>query len=681
MNIFPNVFEEIDKIEARDEDNVPYPRFGCLLDTDSIVFLQNNSFEQQLLQLISLLSIPRSKLLKKDISEQSFKDYSNILVEVSVYFLYWVETAVFIFRALDFDDDIEWAYHAKDLFNEVEKEVINASSIFSNFIEKASDSIFQESSDSNSINLKSQEISQGWTFVKKFLGFIKYQIEISKEWVDCIEILNQINQELKKCDVLVFEIKERTLDIPSISHQFMEFISLESFVKDVFDDEKIGTLEEINSTDILNKWNRNCQNFIFQVYEKIKPLETSLIFFKLRIEYFKEKALELFPTAIHDIEQRRHSLEIKCKKLQDNFSSVKRKFQEDKWILVFSYVNKQATDIMDSLELEIQKFNTSSPITKKVTESYKTYKVKRDSYAIIRIITLIEWGVWNKLTNSSQVIEGYNTLYERWKNLNKNIIKIDNIVLENDTSSKDSEKNTESVVNDSESVISKSVKSCTIPKTPQFPIKYCSLIPVSKNKRRPLLYDMLKVKSKIQSTPRNLHYPSYVYSTCFTNHSDNINLSKKSSISSFTEDTPIQLSKLKIFPAIMEQTRMSNKVTSHLSLKLTPTKNTPSSKNNPNSKNSPNLKNSPNSKNSPSSKSKILISGLGVSRASPLQHTVSTEQISSRNSNIKLTKYKENNSSFSNIPRPSFQKISCFSVLGNQNSSIKMVSTQKNIFA
>ncbi|KAG5519524.1 hypothetical protein PMAC_001678 [Pneumocystis sp. 'macacae'] len=691
MNIFPDIFQKIDNIGIQGEDNIPYSNFGNLLDVDSIVFLENNSFEQQLLHLISLLSIPRSKLLKKDISEQSLKECFNTLVEVSIYFLYWIETAVFIFRFLDSDDDIEWIYHAKDLFDEMEKGIGNASLVFSNFMEKASGFIFQDFPDSDFINSRYQKISKGWIFIKKFLGFLKYQIEISKEWVDCIEILNQINQELKKCDILVFEIKERSLDIPSISHQFIEFTSLESFVKDVFDGERIGTLEEINSTDILNKWNRNCQNFIFQVHEKIKSLETSLIFFKLRIEYFKEKALELFPNAIHDIEQRRHNLEIKCKKLQDDFSSVKKKFQEDKWMLVFSHVNRQVTDLMDSLESEIRKFNISSSIIKKAVEPYKTYKVKRDSYTIIRIITLIEWGIWNKLTNNNQIIEGYNNLYQRWKNLNKDIIKIDNIVSENTTFSKTSENDRNSIINDSESVASKSAKLCTTPKTPPFPIKYYSLIPVSKNKPRPLLYDMLKVKSKIQSTPRSLQYPNYIYDTCSTNHTDNINLSKRSNIPSFIEDTPIQLSKLKIFPAIMEKTGMSNKIASQLNLKLTPTKNvsnlkltltknasnlrlTPT-KNNSNSKLTP-------TKNSSDLKMKIHIPESSISRASAsLQHMVSTEQIPCQNSNIKLKKYKENISSFSNIPRPLFQKIPSFSILGNQKPSIKMVSPQKNIFA
>ncbi|KAG5436923.1 hypothetical protein PCANB_001333 [Pneumocystis canis] len=609
-----------------------------VLNSESINFLENSSFEQQLLQLASWLSIPRLKLFEKDIFELFSQESFDMLMKIFTDLLSWIETAVFIFRFFDSDNDIEWAYQTKDLLNDIEKEIRDASLVFEKFMDKSFDfnSLNFSDFDVLNLNIKRQEISEGWEFVKKLLGSVKYHIEVSKEWIDCIEILNQINQELKKCEVLVFEVKERSHYIPSVSEQFIELASLESFVKDVFDDEKIEALEEINSMDIVTKWNRNCQHFISQVYQKIKPLETSLAFFKLRIEYFKERALELFPAAIYNIEQRRLDLEIKCKKLQDDFFSVKKKFQEDKWLYVFSQINKQATNIMDSLELEIEKFNASS-LTKKVTESYKTYKVKRDSYVIIRIITFMEWGIWNKLTNNTQVIEGYNALCERWKNLNKDIIKIDNIVRKDDNFFKISENNTQFVDN-SGSQESKSVKLSKTPKTPQFSTKYYSLIPVSKNKHRPSLYDVLKMKSDAQSKSE-ISYHSTASS-------------KRSSISSFVEDTPIQLSKLKIFPAIMEKTGMNKRFASHLIQKSASAK-----------------------KGSSGFRTQDFESNISGTSC-PLRHMASTGQITYRGSEVKLMKYKDI-SSFSSIPRLSSQKISCFSTLKNQSPSMKMISSQK----
>ncbi|KAG4302354.1 hypothetical protein PCK1_001336 [Pneumocystis canis] len=516
-----------------------------VLNSESINFLENSSFEQQLLQLASWLSIPRLKLFEKDIFELFSQESFDMLMKIFTDLLSWIETAVFIFRFFDSDNDIEWAYQTKDLLNDIEKEIRDASLVFEKFMDKSFDfnSLNFSDFDVLNLNIKRQEISEGWEFVKKLLG---------------------------------------------------------------------------------------------SVYQKIKPLETSLAFFKLRIEYFKERALELFPAAIYNIEQRRLDLEIKCKKLQDDFFSVKKKFQEDKWLYVFSQINKQATNIMDSLELEIEKFNASS-LTKKVTESYKTYKVKRDSYVIIRIITFMEWGIWNKLTNNTQVIEGYNALCERWKNLNKDIIKIDNIVRKDDNFFKISENNTQFVDN-SGSQESKSVKLSKTPKTPQFSTKYYSLIPVSKNKHRPSLYDVLKMKSDAQSKSE-ISYHSTASS-------------KRSSISSFVEDTPIQLSKLKIFPAIMEKTGMNKRFASHLIQKSASAK-----------------------KGSSGFRTQDFESNISGTSC-PLRHMASTGQITYRGSEVKLMKYKDI-SSFSSIPRLSSQKISCFSTLKNQSPSMKMISSQK----
>ncbi|EMR09459.1 hypothetical protein PNEG_02402 [Pneumocystis murina B123] len=643
MDKSSNYFEEIDKIKDKKEDNEGFSYLNKLMGREFIDFLQSSSFEQQLSQLRSLLFIPRMKLFEKEDIEVK-EEYFYVFTDVSVYMLSWIELVIYIFKYFDLEDDIEWANQAKGLFNELEQEIRNSSPVFDKFIEETSSPVLENLTDFDILNLntKRQEVYQGWIFIKKLLGFIKSQIEISKEWVDCIEILNQINQELKKCEVLVFEVKERCDYIPFISGRFVEISTLESFVKDIFDGEKVGGLEQINSTDMLNKWNMNCQNFICQVHEKVKPLETSLIFFKLRIEYFKEKASELFPSAIYNIEQKRLNLEIKCNKLQDEFFSVKKKFQEDKWLFVFSQVNKQATQIMDSLEMEIKKFNVLSPLTKKASEFYKTYKVKKDSYVIIRIITLMEWGIWNKLTCNSRVIEGYNALYERWKNLNKDIIKIDNIILEDDSTSEIIEDNAQSVSHDSESEASQSTRSCIMtpktPKTPKYIAKQYSLIPVSKTSRRSSLSSTLKTGSKNYSTPRILCHSSVP--------------SKGSKISSFIEETPLRFPRFKLFSSIMEKTEASSALASQLIPKSTPVKNSSYS----------------------GTKTKDFESNIPRSCDS-IRRMVSTGGILHKTSDMKFMKYKEN-ISFSNIPRPSFRRMTCLPILENKDS-MRMIPSQK----
>ncbi|KTW26474.1 hypothetical protein T552_02955 [Pneumocystis carinii B80] len=635
-----DVFEEIDGIEEKKGVDEGFSYLNKLMGVGFVDFLQKSTFQEQLSQLTSLLSVPRMRLFEKEDIEAG-EEYFCIFMDMSVYMLSWIELAIYIFKYFDMEDDIEWVNQAKGLFNELEQEIRDSSPVFDKFIKDSFSPAFLNLSnfDILSFNAKCQEVYQGWIFIKKLLSFIKSRIEISKEWVDCIEILNQINQELKKCEVLVFEIKERCNYIPFVSDRFVEISTLESFVKDVFDGEKVGILEQINSSDVLNKWNMNCQNFICQVHEKVKPLETSLIFFKLRIEYFKEKATELFPSAIHNIEQKRLNLEIKCNKLQDEFFYVKKRFQEDKWLFVFSQVNKQATQIMDSLELEIKKFNVLSPLTKKASEFYKTYKIKKDSYVIIRIITLMEWGIWNKLTSDSHVIEGYNVLYERWKNLNKDIIKIDNIILKDDSTFEIAEDNSQYVSHDSESEASQSTKSCIMtpktPKSPKYLAKQYSLIPVFKTTRRSSLSSTLKTGSENCYTPKILRHSSVPF--------------KGSKMFSFVEETPsLRLSKIKLSPPIMEKAEANNSPAYQLIPKSMPIKNSYSG-----------------------TKTRDLESNIPRSCDS-IRRMASTGGISYK---IPDMKYKEN-ISFSSIPRPSFRRMTCLPILESKDP-MKTIPSQK----
>lgn len=298
---------------------------------------------------------------------------------------------------------------------------------------------------------------------------------------------------------------------------------------------------------------------------------------------------------------------------------------------------------MDSLELEIKKFNLLSPLTKKTSEFYKTYKVKKDSYVIIRIITLMEWGIWNKLTCNNQVIEGYNALYERWKNLNKDIIKIDNIILKDDSTSEIVEDNAQSVSYDSESEASQSTKSYIMtpktPKTPKYIVKQYSLIPVSKTSRRSSLSSMLKTGSSNYSTPRMLCHSSIP--------------SKGSKISSFSEEPhSLRLPRFKLFPSIMEKTETSSASASQLIPKPTPVKNSSYLR----------------------TKTKDFESNIPRSCDS-IQRMISTGAILHKTPDMKFMKCKEDNS-FSNIPRPSFRRMTCLPILESKDP-MKMIPSQK----
>ena len=305
--------------------------------SDSLISLARAPFSVQLHRLTSLsLPSPESlhtRILDPQDPAESLAHLRNIATDVQK----WINTASTVLSQLDADDDVEWAARGKDSLAKVENAARRFGEIVEMFLDAATilsarsdDRVKEEIKELISIM---DQVTHGWSGVRDLLKGLKEQVALSTEWMEIREILDDISSELDSCANMVFELEEmrhinRTRPSTTSSASSPSSSAELAKLTNMLEDNTIGTTTPHQSA-------------LLRLSARIQPLRASLDFLKPRLSSFTTRAEKIFPTALNEVVRRKGELEKRWSKVEADWRSIEKEFQEDEWVEVFRNVGKQ----------------------------------------------------------------------------------------------------------------------------------------------------------------------------------------------------------------------------------------------------------------------------------------------------------------------------------------------------
>src|SRR5271169_5687711 len=310
--------------------------------SDSLVSLARAPFSVQLHRLTSL-SLPspdslHTRILDAENPSESLARLRNIATDVQK----WINTASTVLSQLDADDDVEWAARGRDSLAKVENAARRFGEIVEMFLDAATmlsarsdDRVKEEIKELISIM---DDVTHGWSGVRELLKGLKEQVALSTEWMEIREILDDISSELDTCANMVFELEElRHLSLAA-NHASSASNSTPSSPSSPIE---LDRLSNILEHTLATSSSTPHQTALLRLSARIQPLRASLDFLKPRLSSFSSRAEKTFPTALGEVVQRKHDLERRWIKVENDWRGIGRELQEDEWVEVFRNVGKQ----------------------------------------------------------------------------------------------------------------------------------------------------------------------------------------------------------------------------------------------------------------------------------------------------------------------------------------------------
>ncbi|ORY77406.1 cortical protein KAR9-domain-containing protein [Protomyces lactucae-debilis] len=253
------------------------------------------------------------------------------------------------------------------------------------------------------------------------LARVRIQLHAADDYEDCRGSLDAIEQEIKSLRTAIYQVEEqRHVAVPP------EAIApdvLAGILREEPEGEDTGTPGKVVGDDLLSRWDRQLTETMMQLSSRLQPLRASISLFRPRIEVFEMRAAGCFPTAVVSLQEKYTSIEGEFSILSRDFGTLKQELGEDKWMAVFRQVNKQASDMMESLERTAKRLG-AAPFKGVDAEKLATaFEMKAEHYgkAIPAVLNIMHAGVKNRATLNGEVIRGYDLLLQRWHALEKEI--------------------------------------------------------------------------------------------------------------------------------------------------------------------------------------------------------------------------------------------------------------------
>lgn len=258
--------------------------------------------------------------------------------------------------------------------------------------------------------------------VKSSIQELKLQYLAVNDWNDCQESLRAIQDELRELKSSIYTMQEqRHIALnPAVS---LELDVLVTILEDPPEGENTGTPGKKVNEDGLSKWDRALSESMTRLTSKLSPLRTSLEMFGQRIESFTSRACDHFPSAIQKLNDRYAQLKDELEEVVEKFATLRQELGEDKWLAVYRQVNKQATEMMDSLRRTLKKLDTTVFTSPEAERLAETFEMKAEHYgkSIPAILSIMCRGVKDRLTLNGEVIRGYDVLTQKWAQLSIDI--------------------------------------------------------------------------------------------------------------------------------------------------------------------------------------------------------------------------------------------------------------------
>lgn len=421
--------------------------------TASVYSLSRDSLSSQLSQLTSL-ALPNAPLLSTSISSiPTALVAATILGNAADQINNWLTKATEVLCGLDAEDDVEWASAGgREGLGEVDTAIGKFEGLIGVYVKAIED--LQEREDVSNVPAGQQKgvvdqmerILMGWETVRRSLKTVKAQVELAMEWEELWNhVLGDIGLEMENLSRLVFEMEEarhRALMSDPIldTNGAIDLQELDTIIEE-------GEKETINHRMNLPSSSSTLPNSpispglgialddtrLLALLARMQPLRASLDFLPMTLSSYQTRAERVLPTACIELETRRKNLEKKWQVLEADAEGLRQELGEDRWVVVFRNVGRQAMKLCESVERAINKLqeaidvgtqHSNPPLLTRKVEAYEQKK-SHIGPSIEKILVIIGNGVSGRMTVNGEILRLQLDTKTRWESLKADIKDMD----------------------------------------------------------------------------------------------------------------------------------------------------------------------------------------------------------------------------------------------------------------
>lgn len=417
----PGVKSEFDttRVDSCKED--PHNIRSTMTRSDSLLCMSDGPLQGLLVRFREL----QQSLNSSSTARQGGPSYESCqdLLKTGQEYTRFLATALLVVEELDAEDDVEFAQSNKAIVPAVEAGLLNFGDNldpFMNITPRSSDSDEKADLSTDITNIRNS-VAARWNLVQQLMAKIKIQVNASSDWGDCQESLDAIDFEERELRSSIFLMEEqRHVTLPALS---VGLDVLTTILKESPEGEDTGTPGKKVHKDGLSQWDRANHDTIMRLTSKISPLRASLAMFAPRLDAFANRAQGQFPSAVTALSARYETLKDNFESLLADFRKLRNELAEDKWMAVFRQVNKQASEMMNSLERTMKKLDTVSLNSTEASNLIQSFEMKAEHYgkSVPAVLAVMQKGVRDRATLNGEILRGHDLLIGRWTQLSSDL--------------------------------------------------------------------------------------------------------------------------------------------------------------------------------------------------------------------------------------------------------------------
>ena len=422
--------------------------------TASVYSLSRLSLSDQLSQLTSL-SLPDADSLSTSISSIPTAGFAaRILANAADQIRAWLAKAEEVLKGLDAEDDAEWAAAGgREGLEEVDAALGKFEGLIDLYVKAIENLEAREDISSVSAGHQQALVHQmeynlkNWENIRKSLKNVKMQVEMAMEWEELWNVvLGEIGLEMESLSSLIFEMEEARhkalLSDPILENNsgHLDLQELGTIVEESDKDnvsQRFGLQSPSIATSDSPASPHACiaqdDTRLLALFARMQPLHASISFLPMTLSNFSSRAESILPTACQELESRRATLEKKYKTLEQDAEGLRQELSEDRWVVVFRNVGRQAVKLCDSVERAINKLqelidvgsqHSNPPLLAKKVGDYEAKK-GHVGPSVEKVLGIIEKGVTERLTVNGEILRLHLDLKVRWEGIKNNIKDMD----------------------------------------------------------------------------------------------------------------------------------------------------------------------------------------------------------------------------------------------------------------
>ena len=356
----------------------------------------------------------------------------------------WIKKALKVLENLDADSDIEWSAAAgKDGLDETEKTInkfenlVNVYVLSIEDLQSRKDIVEARTEDLTGVVEQMEIVLDGWENVRKSLKSVREQVELAMIWEELWStILAEVGAELDNLSALIFDMEEKrhmayTTTSQTESDQAIDLNELESYIDEPKDKHKTPnsrfSLLPLENSALGSPIIANPQDDsnLLALFARMQPLRASLDFLPMRLSMFQNRARDVFPSACHELDDKKDRLERNWTDLSRSAENLRQELSEDRWVIVFRNAGRQATKMCESVERSVVKveeainegFQRTNPGA--LGKRIESFEAKKMHYApaISRVLSIVQKGIKDRLTLNGEILRLHQDLLSRFRAL------------------------------------------------------------------------------------------------------------------------------------------------------------------------------------------------------------------------------------------------------------------------